>query len=102
MVVGNSSSGIIEVPSFHIPTVNIGDRQKGRVRGKSVVDCGYTSKEIANAIYTAQVMNKNHTLQNEDNPYEGKNTSETILSLIKNYLTAGIDIKKHFYDIEWR
>lgn len=99
MVVGNSSSGIIEVPSFHIPTVNIGDRQKGRVRGKSVVDCGYTSKEIANAIYTAQMMNKNGTLQNVDNPYEGKNTSETILSVIKNNLAQNIDLKKHFYDI---
>ena len=102
MVVGNSSSGIIEVPSFHIPTVNIGDRQKGRVRGKSVVDCGYTSEEIANAIYTAQMMNKNNTLLNEDNPYEGKNTSENILRLIKNYLTTDIDLKKHFYEIRWR
>ena len=102
IVVGNSSSGIIEVPSFHIPTVNIGDRQKGRVRGKSVVDCGYTTEEIVNAIHTAQMMNKNNTLLNEDNPYEGKNTAETILSLIKNYLTADIDLKKHFYDIKWR
>ena len=100
MVVGNSSSGIIEAPSFHIPTINIGDRQKGRVRGKSVIDCDCTSKEIAYAIHTAQTMNKNAALINENNPYEGKNTSETILNVIKNYLVEGIDLKKHFYDIK--
>ena len=102
MVVGNSSSGIIEVPSFHIPTVNIGDRQKGRVRGKSVIDCDCTPKEITNAIHIAQMMNRNNTLKNEENPYEGKNTSETILSVIKKYLESGVDLKKHFYDINWR
>lgn len=102
MVVGNSSSGIIEAPSFHIPTVNIGDRQKGRVRGNSVIDCNCTPCEIENAIHTAQMMNKNNTLQNENNPYEGTNTSGTILSVIKNYLTVGISLKKHFYDIKWR
>ncbi|MBD5549012.1 MAG: UDP-N-acetylglucosamine 2-epimerase (hydrolyzing) [Lachnospiraceae bacterium] len=102
MVVGNSSSGIIEVPSFHIPTVNIGDRQKGRVRGKSVIDCACTPKEITNAIRIAQMMNRSNTLKNEDNPYEGKNTSETILSVIRKYLESGVDLKKHFYDVNWR
>lgn len=102
MVVGNSSSGIIEVPSFHIPTVNIGDRQKGRVRGKSVIDCGWTQKEIEEAIHTAQTMRRNNMLKNEMNPYEGRNTSEIIVNLIKDYLESEIKIKKHFYDIEWR
>lgn len=101
MVVGNSSSGIVEVPSFGIPTVNIGDRQKGRVRGKSVVDCGCTQKEIEEAMHTARIMYQNNILQNEMNPYEGWNTSKTILNLIKQYLKTGINIKKHFYDIEW-
>ncbi len=100
MVVGNSSSGVIEAPSFHIPTVNIGDRQKGRVRGKSVVDCNCIPEEIINAMHTAQIMNKNDILRNEDNPYEGKNTSETILSEIKKHLEAGIEIKKCFYDMK--
>lgn len=100
MVVGNSSSGIVEVPSFHIPTVNIGDRQKGRVRGKSVIDCDCTVEEIAAAIRTAQAMHRNNDLLSEMNPYEGTNTSETILSTIRDYLVSGIDIKKHFYDIE--
>ena len=100
MVVGNSSSGIIEAPSFHIPTVNIGNRQKGRVRGKSVVDCECTPNEIIKAIHLAQRMHKANALQNEDNPYEGKNTSETILDVIKKSLETGIDIKKSFYDIK--
>ncbi len=100
MVVGNSSSGIIEAPSFHIPTVNIGNRQKGRVRGKSVVDCECTPNEIIKAIHIAQRMHKVNALQNEDNPYEGKNTSETILDVIKKSVETGIDIKKSFYDIK--
>lgn len=101
MVVGNSSSGIIEAPSFHIPTVNIGDRQKGRMRGESVIDCGCSVSEIENAIYTAQVMYRNNELQDVVNPYEGKSTSELVLSTIKCYLASGINIKKHFYDIKW-
>ena len=101
MVVGNSSSGIIEVPSFHIPTINIGDRQRGRMRGKSVIDCDCTSKEITAAIRTAQMMNNCGILLNEDNPYEGTDTSGTILRRIKEYLEAGVDMKKNFYDIEW-
>ncbi len=100
MVVGNSSSGIIEAPSFHIPTVNIGNRQKGRVRGKSVVDCECTPKEIIKAIRIAQRMHKDNVLQNKENPYEGKNTSETILNVIKESLETGIDIKKSFYDMK--
>lgn len=100
MVVGNSSSGIVEAPSFHIPTVNIGDRQKGRVRGKSVIDCGCTSKEIVDAVRTAQRMNQEHILQNEENPYEGRNPSETIVDEIKKHLETGMYVKKCFYDIK--
>jgi UDP-N-acetylglucosamine 2-epimerase len=49
-VIGNSSSGIIEAPSLGVPTINIGCRQRGRVKAASVVDCGYGSEEIAEAI----------------------------------------------------
>ncbi len=98
MVVGNSSSGILEVPSFHIPTVNIGSRQSGRIRGRSVIDCGSTKKEILDAIYSAQKMRNDNMLQHEVNPYEGEKTSETILDKVKQYLASGVNIKKHFYD----
>ena len=99
MVVGNSSSGIMEVPSFHVPTVNIGDRQKGRMRGKSVVNCKCEQEEITNAIYTAKRMNENKILKNEPNPYEGNDTSGTILNVIKNHVSTSVNIKKHFYDM---
>lgn len=99
MVVGNSSSGIVEVPSFHIPTVNIGDRQMGRVKGKSIIDCGNIASEIENAIYSAHAMYKGNELQYDKNPYEGTNTSETIMNIIKDYLKVERGTKKHFYDI---
>lgn len=101
MVVGNSSSGIVEAPSFHVPTVNIGDRQKGRVRGKSIIDCGFSAEEIVAAIREAQEMRKNKCLETEPNPYEGENTSVTMWNIMKKHLADGIDVKKHFYDIEW-
>lgn len=99
MVIGNSSSGIIEAPSFHIPTVNIGNRQEGRVRGRSVVDCDCTIEGIMHAVYSAREMNKKGSLLNERNPYEGENTSGNILKVLKDFLAKKIDIKKHFFDI---
>ena len=49
-VLGNSSSGLTEVPSFKIPTINIGDRQFGRLKAKSVIDCNVQTKDIIKAI----------------------------------------------------
>ncbi len=100
MVIGNSSSGILEAPSFHVPTVNIGDRQKGRVKGKSVIDCGWTVDEIIHGIKTAQVMKKEGHLEKERNIYEGSNTSETIIKVLKSYLEQSSGVKKVFNDIE--
>lgn len=102
MVIGNSSSGIIEAPSFHIPTVNIGSRQRGRVRGKSVIDCGFTTEEIINAMQTAETMKSNGEFDGGCNPYEGVNTSGTILKKIHEYLMGENSVKKTFYDVEWR
>lgn len=101
MVIGNSSSGILEAPSFHVPTVNIGDRQKGRVKGKSIIDCGWTIEEIIQGIEKAQTMKKEDYLEMERNIYEGINTSDTIVRILKNYLKNGSEIKKVFNDIEW-
>lgn len=99
MVIGNSSSGIIEAPSFHVPTVNIGNRQEGRVKGKSVVDCNCTVESIIGAIHTAREMKESSFLQNEANPYEGTNTSSNTVKIIKELLTKGINVKKQFYDL---
>lgn len=99
VVVGNSSSGIIEVPSFGIPTVNIGDRQKGRTRSASVIDCGNSLQEIENALHIALSREFREGLINVKNPYEKLGTSDTIIQIISDSMDKGIDIKKKFYDI---
>ena len=101
MVIGNSSSGILEVPSLGIPTVNIGDRQKGRIRAGFVIDCAEDTESITNAIKKAKTPEFKEMCKHVQNPYEGRNTSETIVKLIKeNIFEKKVQIKKKFYDIE--
>ena len=99
MVIGNSSSGIVEVPSFHIPTVDIGDRQRGRISSGSVVHCGTSVEEISNAMDKAMQADFRQCIKHERNPYERENTSVEIVSTIKRFLRDGIDIKKRFHDL---
>ena len=94
-VVGNSSSGIIEVPSFGIPTLNIGDRQKGRIAADSVINCGTSKKDILDGL--DKVLNSGHT--EIHNPYEGKNTTADILHVLKTYPLEGL-IQKTFYNLK--
>lgn len=101
MVIGNSSSGIVEAPSFKIPTVNIGDRQLGRTRAISVIDCGNSTEDIVAAMNMARAMNEENKLDDVINPYEGEETSKRIVSIIRKYVLDGIQIKKEFYDIEF-
>lgn len=96
-VMGNSSSGIIEVPSFGIPTINIGDRQKNRVCAESVVHCGYSVQEIENALRHALALRFENEINNIKNPYEGENTSDKIIEIISRTLDKGINLKKRFY-----
>lgn len=100
-VVGNSSSGIIEAPSLGIPTVNIGDRQKGRVRAESVIDCRYDSESIEKALEQGLSENMQVKAKTVMNPYEKNNTSEQIIDKIKEYMQYNYDIKKTFYDIQF-
>lgn len=100
-VLGNSSSGLSEAPSFHIPTINIGDRQKGRIRADTVIDCCEDTKSILEAIKKAKTPEFKEICRQAKNPYERENTADTIIELIKNQILNGkIDIKKKFYDIE--
>lgn len=94
-VVGNSSSGIIEVPSFGIPTLNIGDRQKGRIAADSVINCGTSKKEIQKGL--DKVLNSES--KEIHNPYEGKNTTADILHVLKTYPIEGL-IQKTFYNLK--
>ena len=98
-VLGNSSSGIIEVPSFRIPTVNIGDRQKGRICADSICSCGNTIDEIDDAIKKVISKEWNEKTKKSSNLYEGVNTSQKIVSILEETLVNGIDIKKTFFDL---
>ncbi len=99
MVIGNSSSGIIEAPSFQVPTVNIGSRQLGRIRAESVIDCGNSVEDICTAIGKAKTLKEKGMLQKIKNPYEKSGTSEKIFYEIKKYLLQDKMTEKTFYDI---
>lgn len=93
-VLGNSSSGIIEVPSFGIPTLDIGDRQKGRIAADSVIHCGYSTEEIKEGLKKV-VSYESKPIYN---PYYKEGTCDAILKVIKTYPLDRL-IQKQFYDI---
>ena len=97
-VAGNSSSGIVEVPSMHIPTVNIGIRQIGRLASKSVLNRGNSAQEIISAIRFALSEEGQDTARNAENPYYKPNTLHTIVNSILSVSINDIKTKK-FYDI---
>jgi GDP/UDP-N,N'-diacetylbacillosamine 2-epimerase (hydrolysing) len=96
-VVGNSSSGILEVPSFKKGTVNIGDRQKGRIRTTSVIDCETNKKSISKAIETLLSEQFKNSLNSVKNPFDQGNSSAKIVELISGINLQQI-VKKIFYD----
>ncbi len=98
VVVGNSSSGLIEAPSFKIPTINIGDRQKGRTKAASVLDCDPTYNSIKAAIHKAFSSDFKINLKKIQNPYGNSNASTTIIRILKNTDLDGI-LKKSFYNL---
>lgn len=98
-VLGNSSSGIIEVPAFGIPTVNIGDRQKGRLRCDSVIDCKDDSKSIINAINLALADDFRTICKKVVSPFGDGNAAPRIAKKCMEAVNNGIDLKKKFYDI---
>lgn len=102
MVVGNSSSGIIEAPAFGVPTLNIGDRQKGRVRAETVLDCAVNKEDIKASLL--QLLNTDYSIKMMQAEGEKKAevaTSELIIKYIKQHLNE-VNIKKEFYDIRER
>ena len=96
-VVGNSSSGIIEVPSYCIATVNIGDRQKGREKPHSVIDTDYSLINLTKSIDYALSDEIKKKLANYNNPYQRKNVSKNILKIISKNINKNLTQKK-FYD----
>ena len=98
IVLGNSSSGLTEVPSFKKATINIGDRQKGRARASSVIDVRPVKEEILAAIKRAYSKEFEQTLKDTINPYDGGNPSKKMVKILKEIKLDGI-LKKKFYDI---
>lgn len=97
-VLGNSSSGIIEAPSLGTPTVNIGERQKGRLMADSIVNCQSETEDIVKAIEQAAGMEHTPSFLYGD----GK-TSDKIVEILKTTFGGGeLSLKKKFYDIEFR
>lgn len=98
-VLGNTSSGIGEAPAFKTPTVNIGDRQKGRLRADSIIDCANDTKVINEAIDKALSNDFIASIKNMTNPYGDGHTSCKIVNIIKEQLNKDINLVKSFYDL---
>ncbi len=97
-VVGNSSSGLLECPTFKIGTINIGDRQDGRLKADSVIDCEPNQKSILNAFNTLYSKDFQQILKGVKNPYGEGGASNRIIEILKNEVLPK-DLKKKFYDL---
>lgn len=97
-VVGNSSSGIVEAPSFKIGTINIGDRQKGRTQASSVINCKPSKEEILAAINKLYSKEFQNNLKNVKNVYGQENTSSKIIEVLKSFDLENIT-KKVFFNL---
>lgn len=97
-VIGNSSSGLAEAPSMGVGTINIGNRQKGRLCASSVINCSSEPHEIQNAIKRLYSPIFRESLRNTINPYGDGGASEKITEIIKKFSLHGL-LNKKFYDI---
>ncbi|WP_299266775.1 UDP-N-acetylglucosamine 2-epimerase [uncultured Psychrosphaera sp.] len=96
-VIGNSSSGIIEVPAFNVPTVNIGVRQKGRLAAKSVLNCDATKEAISSTIKSAVLRSYKTAGEEIINPYGAGNASAQVIKMLKS---LEFEPSKPFYDLK--
>jgi UDP-N-acetylglucosamine 2-epimerase len=99
-MVGNSSSGIIEAASFHLPVVNVGNRQAGRIRGRNVIDTDYTQVGIEQGLGTALSADFRASLDDLENPYGDGHAAETIVRRLKEEALSDRLLIKRFYDQE--
>jgi GDP/UDP-N,N'-diacetylbacillosamine 2-epimerase (hydrolysing) len=97
-VVGNSSSGLLEVPSFKKGTINIGDRQRGRLKASSVIDCKPKCNSILRAIERLYSGDFGQILETTQNPYGDGQASERVVQYLKSADLVGV-LKKRFYDL---
>ena len=99
VIIGNSSSGILEGPAVKVPTVNIGDRQKGRIMAASVINCNPVAGAIVSAINKSLSQAFQDDVNMVVNPYGDGNTSKQILAIVHNQLDNGLSVSKSFYNI---
>lgn len=99
-VVGNSSSGLAEAPSMGIATIDIGDRQKGRLSASSVINCEPTQQSISRALSTVFDPSFRSTLTSTKNPYGSAGASEKIVKIIKNHDLKDL-LKKSFFNLDF-
>ena len=97
VVIGNSSSGIMEAPSFKIPTVNIGSRQDRRIRAASIVDCGSQANEIVSAIRSALTLDCGKV----ENPYGSGSSAQLITDALATVFERKSSPRKSFLDIDY-
>lgn len=98
-VVGNSSSGLLEAPSFKIGTINIGDRQKGRIKAASIIDCQPNKQSFKEAFEMLYSKSFQEQLGSVKNPYGEGCVSLKIVSILKKIDISGL-LKKRFYDVD--
>lgn len=100
-VLGNSSSGIIEAPAFHVPTVNIGDRQKGRLQSSSIINCIASTEGIIEAIRKVMTDDHKAICRNVISPYGSGHAAKQIAEkTIETVVDGGMELKKKFYDLD--
>jgi UDP-hydrolysing UDP-N-acetyl-D-glucosamine 2-epimerase len=97
VVIGNSSSGLIEAPAIPIPTVNIGDRQKGRAKASSIIDCKDDIDAITVAIKRAMSKSFCETIGNDNSLYGRSGASKRIVEVLRTHNLDGV-LMKPFYD----
>ncbi len=97
-VIGNSSSGLAEVPSFRRGTVNIGDRQRGRLKAESVIDCAPNRHSIADALERLYSPAFQSALKTVRNPYGEGGASEKVLQVLRDFPLESV-LKKSFHDL---
>lgn len=98
-IIGNSSSGLMEAPAMKVPTVNIGDRQNGRIMVDSVLSCPPNARDIERTLRRVLEPEFKQLAADAENPYGDGNTSKKIADIIGRFLREGIPVQKQFYDI---
>ena len=99
-LIGNSSSGIIEAPSLKVPTINVGNRQHGRLRAKSIIDVDYSQRNIESAINKVLSKKFIKNIDNVSNPYSHGDTINKIIKVLKKNISYGMIDNMEFFNLK--